>query len=130
MNGKSDHFNIRQENRKFQFFAVVWTIALTATATAVVLIIMFFPARAQSAPTTQGFQPARFALETAEINVNMLQSSGDNTQKVLFKINTATGEVWALQMATTSMVNPQITSASWVRVQPNPPMRNNLFQTF
>ena len=125
-----DDTSIRQEKWKNPFPAVLWTIILTATATAVLLVVTFFPARAQSATTTQTFQPARFALETAEINVNLLQASGNNRLKMLFKINTATGEVWTLQLSANSTVNPQIISASWVRVQPQASVRGNLFQTF
>lgn len=111
----------------------LWVIALTATISAVITVIAFFPARAQSEQTTQTFRPGRFALEMAEINVKMQIPHQENTQKMLFKVDSVTGEVWALQMSTFSFINPQITSANWVKVQSAAslqPVQNNMFQQF
>lgn len=120
--------------RAFQIASLVWFLVLTATAFAVVAVIAFFPARAQSAQTTQSFRTGRFALEMAEINVRRLQPHGENTQKMLFKVDTVTGEVWALQVSTRSFINPDITSANWVKVRTNsfqvPQIQPDLFQQF
>ncbi len=114
----------------FQIASFIWLIVLTATAFAVIAVIAFFPARAQSAQTTQTFRGGRFALETAEVSVKMLQPYGTNTQKMLFKVDTVTGDVWALQVSTRSHVNPEIQSANWVKVQLNAPSQTNVFQQF
>lgn len=118
----------------FRTASLFWVFAVTATVSAVAAVIAFFPARAQSAQTTQTYRAGRFALEVAEVNVRMLVPHRDNTQKVLFKVDTSTGEVWALQMSTRSVVNPEITSAGWVKVQPSAvmptPVQTNIFQQF
>ena len=121
-------------SRSFQTASLFWVFALTAAVFAVSAVIAFFPARVQSAQTTQTFRAGRFALEVAEVNVKMLIPYQDNTQKVLFRLDTVTGDVWALQMSTRSMVNPEITSAGWVKVQPKAPVpqpvQGNPFQQF
>lgn len=127
--------NIIQASRTLfkarEFVSILWVIAVTTAVATAVTIIGFFPARAQSAQTTQTFRPARFALETAEINVTMQQPHQENTQKMLFKIDTVTGEVWTLQMSTISYVNPQVVSANWVKVQPRAiSQQPNIFQQF
>ena len=116
--------------KAFQIASLIWFIVLTATASAVIAVIVFFPARAQSAQTTQTYRTGRFALEMGEVNVQMLQPHGANTQKVLFKVDTLTGEVWALQMSTRSYVNPQILSAQWVKVQLPAPVQQGGIQQF
>ena len=102
----------------YRYSSFLWMIIISATLSATATVIAFFPARAKAQPaqTTQNYAPARFALELAEINVTMQQPYGDNTQKMLFKINTTTGEVWALQMSTIGKTSPQILSAGWVKV--------------
>ena len=106
-------------NKKaFQIASLIWVLVLTAAFSAVVAVIAFFPARAQSAQTTQTFRPGRFALEMAEINIKMQIPHKENTQKMLFKVDTVTGEVWALQIAVRSFINPEILSAGWYKVRP------------
>ncbi|MBR2909975.1 MAG: hypothetical protein IKC05_00060 [Lentisphaeria bacterium] len=117
-------------SRAFKILALVWTLILTAVLASVLVVIVFFPARAQSAQTTQAFRAGRFALETAEVSVKMLQPYGNNTQKMLFKVDTVTGDVWALQVSTRSHVNPEIQSANWVKVQLSTPSQINMFQQF
>jgi hypothetical protein len=60
----------------------------------------------------------------------MLQPYGSNTQKMLFKVDTVTGDVWTLQVSTRSHVNPEIQSANWVKVQLAAPPQTNIFQQF
>lgn len=126
---KNDDLPVSPGKKLFQIASLIWLIILTATAVAVVAVIALFPARAQSEQTTQSFRAGRFALETAEVNVKMLQPSGQNTQKMLFKVDTVTGDVWALQVSSRSNVNPDIQSANWVKVQLTAP-QPNLFQQF
>ena len=126
---KNDNFSGTSGSKMFQIASFIWLIVLTATAFAVIAVIAFFPARAQSAQTTQTFRAGRFALETADVSVKMLQPYGSNTQKMLFKLDTVTGDVWALQVSTRSHVNPEIQSANWVKVQlPVPPQTNTFLQ--
>ena len=99
-----------------ELWSLVWIFIITLVISSVVIVISFFPARVHSAQTTQSFTKSRFALETAEINVNMQQPYGKNTQKMLFKLDTSTGEVWVMQISTISITNPQILSAGWVKV--------------
>ena len=119
-----------KKSRAFELGSFLWLVVLAATAGAVLTVIIFFPARAQAQgpATTQSYIPARYALETAEINVNMQQPYGNNTQKMLFKLNTATGEVWVMQLSTISITNPQILSAGWVKVVKNVQTPNILQQ--
>ena len=127
---KNNNISDNPGRKMFQIASLIWLMVLTATAFAVIAVIAFFPARAQSAQTTQTFRDGRFALETAEISVKMLQPYGSNTQKMLFKVDTVTGDVWALQVSTRSHVNPEIQSANWVKVQLNAPSQTNVFQQF
>lgn len=121
----------RVSGRTREFISVLWVIAVTTAVAAAVTVIGFFPARAQSAQTTQTFRPARFALEVAEINVKMQQTHGENTQKRLFKIDTVTGEVWTLQLTTSSYVDPQVISVNWIKVPSGLlPAAPSVFQQF
>lgn len=91
----------------------VWS-ALGVVAIAVLTIWVSMPVKADGG--TQIFAPARFALTEAEINVAQLQGTSSSLQKVMFKIDTATGQVWALQLAVQGPNNPSVVSASWVPV--------------
>ena len=127
---KNNNISGNPGKKMFQIASLIWLLVLTATAFAVIAVIAFFPARAQSAQTTQTFRGGRFALETAEVSVKMLQPYGSNTQKMLFKVDTVTGDVWALQVSARSHANPEIQSANWVKVQLNAPSQTNVFQQF
>ena len=126
MTGCSDSGDHTTKNY-YRYSSFLWMIIISATLSATATVIAFFPARVKAQPaqtTTQMYTPARFALELAEINVTMQQPYGNNTQKLLFKLNTATGEVWALQISTISITNPQILSAGWVKVSSTLPIPN------
>jgi hypothetical protein len=127
---KNNNISGKPGKKMFQIASLIWLMVLTATAFAVIAVIAFFPAKAQSAQTTQSFRAGRFALETAEVSVKMLQPYGSNTQKMLFKVDTVTGDVWTLQVSTRSHVNPEIQSANWVKVQLAAPPQTNIFQQF
>ena len=127
---KNNNISGNPGKKMFQIASFIWLIVLTATAFAVSAVIAFFLAKAQSAQTTQSFRAGRFALETAEVSVKMLQPYGSNTQKMLFKVDTVTGDVWTLQVSTRSHVNPEIQSANWVKVQLAAPPQTNIFQQF
>ena len=131
---KNNNVPENPRNRSFQTASLFWVFALTAAVSAVATVIAFFPARAQSGQTTQSFRSGRFALEIAEVNVRMQIPYQNNTQKVLFRLDTVTGDVWALQMSTRSSVNPEITSAGWVKVQAAvpvlQPVQGSPFQQF
>lgn len=99
--------------------SVLWVSLIAATLGAVATVIAFYPARAaaQGAQTTQAFAPSRFALEAAEVNVKQLQAAGKNRQKMLFKIDTVTGQVWVLQVSARGDVDPYVTEAAWKKVE-------------
>ena len=103
----------------FEIASVLWVSLIAATLGAAATVIAFYPARltAQGAQTTQTFAPSRFALEAAEVNVKQLQPSGKNRQKMLFKIDTVTGQVWVLQVSATGDVDPYVTEAAWKKVE-------------
>ena len=103
----------------FEMASVLWVSLIAATLGAAATVIAFYPARltAQGSQTTQAFAPNRFALEAAEVNVKNLQPSGRNRQKMLFRIDTLTGQVWVLQVAATGDVNPYVTEAAWKKVE-------------
>ena len=126
MTGYSGNKDCTKKNY-YRYSSFLWMIIISATLSAAATVIAFFPARVKAQPaqtTTQMYTPARFVLELAEVSVTMQQPSGNNTQKLLFKLNTATGEVWALQLATISITNPQILSAGWVKVSSTLPIPN------
>ncbi len=112
--------------RRFEAAPVLWFSLIAATLGAVATVIAFYPARltAQGGQTTQAFAPNRFALEAAEVNVKNLQPSGRNRQKMLFKIDTLTGQVWVLQVSATGDVDPRVTEAAWKKVANAPPPQN------
>jgi len=114
----------------FEMASVLWVSLIAATLGAAATVIAFYPARltAQGSQTTQAFAPNRFALEAAEVNVKNLQPSGRNRQKMLFRIDTLTGQVWVLQVAATGDVNPYVTEAAWKKVESALPRQN--FQQF
>ncbi len=108
-----------------------WFVALAVVGVAMLAfgILSSLPVRADGGDT-QGFSPARFALVEGEINVSMLQQGGDNTQKVMMKIDTVTGQVWVLQLTVAASNDPQVNRAVWTPVansgsyQPGGPQQN------
>ena len=110
----------------FEMASVLWVSLIAATLGAAATVIAFYPARltAQGSQTTQAFAPNRFALEAAEVNVKNLRPSGRNRQKMLFKIDTLTGQVWVLQVSATGDVNPYVTEAAWKKVESALPPQN------
>ena len=110
-------------SRHTEVAPVLWFSLIAATLGAVVTVIAFYPARlaAQGGQTTQSFTTRRFALEAAEVNVRQLRPDGGNTQKILFRIDTLTGQVWVLQVSAVGQVNPTVTDARWKKVEALPP---------
>ena len=119
-----------RRSRTFEMASVIWVTLIAATLGAAMTVIAFYPARltAQGAQTTQAFTPNRFALEAAEVNVKQLRPEGKCRQKMLFKIDTLTGQVWVLQVSSIGQVNPHVTEAAWKKVESVPPVQN--FQQF
>jgi hypothetical protein len=69
--------------------------------------------------TTQNYEPARFVLLAAEVNIsNVINSGGfaQNVQKSVLKLDTRTGEVWLLQAAVNGPGDPTVRSAVWAKV--------------
>ena len=68
---------------------------------------------------TQTYTPARFAVAAAEIHVANLQNSELACQrKILFKLDSATGEVSILQMSVRGNNDPTVLSAVWCSTLP------------
>lgn len=69
---------------------------------------------------SQLFTPARFSLVAADVDAAVLQNdsggSGD-ARKVLFKLDSVTGEVWVLQLSIMGGNNPQVMGANWYPVK-------------
>lgn len=73
--------------------------------------------KAQGDGGTQSFEPARYALMAAEMNVaDVVNSDGSNMQKCVLKLDTRTGEVWLLQAAVNGPQDPTVRSAVWAKV--------------
>lgn len=67
--------------------------------------------------STQSFDPARYALLAAEVNIsNVTNTDGNDTQKFVLKLDTRTGEVWLLQAAVNCPGDPTVRSAVWAKV--------------
>lgn len=101
-------------------------------AAAAAALFFCFWLGAQGGGSTQGFEPSRYALLAAEMNVSdVINSDGSNMQKCVFKMDTRTGEVWMLQAAVNGPQDPTVRSAVWARVAnsgtffPNGPQGNN-----
>ncbi|MDD3885268.1 MAG: hypothetical protein PHI35_00170 [Victivallaceae bacterium] len=96
----------------------IWVIAIIGVVTMVLLMVAsFMPVNA--AGDTQVYAPARYAMLVGEINVGMLQNNtmpNGNEQKILFKLDTATGQVWALQLSVIAGNDPQVSTAAWYPV--------------
>jgi len=111
-----------ERGRRFEAAPVLWFSLIAATLGAVVTVIAFYPARlaAQGGQTTQSFTPRRFALEAAEVTVKQFRPDGGNTQKMLFRIDTLTGQVWVLQVSAMGQVDPSVTDARWKKIEALP----------
>ena len=90
-------------------------VAAVVAAVAVTAAFLSWPVRASA--DTQTFTSARYALIQGDINVGMLNpGAGDNVQNVLFKLDTTTGDVWALQMTVVSGNDPTVQGANWFKI--------------
>ena len=76
---------------------------------------------------SQLFAPARYALLAAPVDVALIQGSGSagrgHLRQAVFRIDTATGEVWVLQMTVMGGNDPTVRGADWHRVR-QPGRRN------
>lgn len=93
-----------------------------------VIAVSVFPASTAAESGTQVFTPARYALTDAEIDVSVSVPNGPvQEQKVMFKLDTVTGDVWVLQLTVNGQNDPTFAAANWVKVQHgsiNPPGNN------
>ena len=90
--------------------------------------LLFLPSSSEAGNGTQSFTPARYALTDAEIDVSISVPNGPvKEQKVMFKLDTVTGDVWVLQLSVQGQNEPAFAAANWVKVQPGsiPPGMNN-----
>ena len=99
--------------RKFTFPAVA---ALAAAA-----VIFAVSALRADGGDSQIFTPARYALLTGTVDVSLLQPGpGDGSdgcsRDVVLKIDTATGDVWVLQLGVNGVTDPTVRSAAWAHV--------------
>lgn len=85
----------------------------------VLLLVGVMAVPASSADNgTQVFSPARYALTDAEIDVSVSVPNGPvQEQKVMFKLDTVTGDVWVLQLTVNGQNDPTFAAANWVKVQ-------------
>ena len=98
--------------KKFYLAAIAVIVII-----ALLLWVMFIPESDAQNVSTQGFNPSRFAIINAVVNVNSPEMGGlDNTQTVLVKIDTATGRAWILQMDVAGGNSPRLRSSSWHEV--------------
>lgn len=93
--------------------------AVAAVALLAVGIYTSLPAQADNSGNSQLFTPGRYALVEGEINVATLSQPGgrnSNEQKVMFKVDTTTGQVWVLQLGIVAPNDPTVNSAVWAPV--------------
>ena len=95
-----------------------WYWAGSAVLAAAGLAVCFYPAGSRADSTTQVFTPARYALSSAEIDVSISVPNGPvQEQKVMFKMDTVTGDVWVLQLSVQGQNDPAFAAANWVKTQ-------------
>ncbi len=100
--------------KKILIVAVVAAVALLAAG-----VYTSLSARADSSGNSQLFTPGRYALVEGKINVATLSQTGGRNadeQKVMFKVDTATGQVWVLQLGIVAPNDPTVNSAAWAPV--------------
>lgn len=80
-------------------------------------VLISLPAQADNNENSQLYPNGRFALVEGEINVAAIQQGGQgNEQKVMFKLDTTTGQVWVLQLSVNGLNDPTVRSAVWAPV--------------
>ena len=97
---------------------------VAGAALAGVVALGAFALKAHAAENdSQLFTPARFSLVAAEVDAGLLQNPGcsGGKRKVLFKLDSVTGEVWVLQLSIVGGNDPRVTDANWYPVQRNAP---------
>jgi len=98
--------------RKLMILGSVAAAALLGTG-----LLVSLPARADNNENSQLYPAGRFALVEGEINVATAQEgSQSNSQKVMLKVDTATGQVWVLQLCISGSNDPTVRSAAWAPV--------------
>ena len=98
-----------------------WCFLGSVVLIVIVLAAVYYPAAVNADNTTQIFTPARYALNSAEIDVSISVPNGPvQEQKVMFKIDTVTGDVWVLQLSVEGQNDPSFAAANWVKVQHSP----------
>ena len=95
-------------------FFIPSVIIVTALSFAVLPFVLGANNNTSQSVTTQNYTPARFAIAAAEIHVAMLQGGGqERLRKILFKLDSVTGEVSILQMSIRGINDPTVLSAVW-----------------
>lgn len=79
-------------------------------------LLVSLPTQADNNENSQLYPSGRFALVEGEINVAAIQEGTGNTQKVMFKIDSATGQIWVLQLCINGKNDPTVRSAVWAPV--------------
>ena len=79
-------------------------------------LLVSLPAQADNNENSQLYPNGRFALVEGEINVATAQEGQNSTQRVMFKVDSATGQVWALQLCVNGKNDPTVRSAVWAPV--------------
>ena len=98
-------------------------------AAAAAALFFCFWLGAQGGESSQSFEPSRYALLAAEMNIaNVMNSDGGNAQKCVLKLDTRTGEVWMLQAAVNGPYDPTVRSAVWAKVANTGTFSPNGFQ--
>jgi len=79
-------------------------------------LLVSLPAQAENDENSQLYPSGRFALVEGNINVASVQEGQINTQNVMLKIDSATGQVWVLQLCVNGKNDPTVRSAVWAPV--------------
>lgn len=94
--------------RKLMILGGAAAVALLAAG-----VLVSLPAQADNNGNSQLYPSGRFALVEGEINVATVQEGQGNVQKVMMRVDTATGQVWVLQLSVNSKNDPTVRSAVW-----------------
>ena len=79
-------------------------------------LFSFLALRAEDNSNSQNFTSGRFAIVAAEVDVISGQSTQNNKQSVILKVDRKTGKVWILQLRVYGINNPVISNAAWFGV--------------
>lgn len=70
---------------------------------------------------SQLFNPARYALLAAPVDVALIQGAGSagtgHIRQAVFKVDTVTGDVWVLQMTIMGGNDPKVNAADWHHIR-------------